>query len=223
MTSKPPSPADGRSRADGSLEARRAELAQKLGLPAAESLPLITLPANRTLVRPLAERRKERFRAHLARVIDEAFTSPLSSAPPRTSVDDGTSPLLGEACATCRGRCCHAGGEHAFLDVATIQAYRRAHPDATREDIAAAYSSRLAEEVYDRGCVFQAADGCRLPRTMRADICNSFLCTPLHELRAIEASRPAHVLLAAQHGDRLVRSALIGNGSPPTRVDLDDE
>ena len=192
-------------------------------MPSAASLPLVTLPANRTRVRPLAERRKERFRAHLVRVINEAFAIASTHPSASAAAEDGTSPLLAEACATCRGRCCHAGGDHAFVDVATIQAYRRAHPEASREEIASAYLTRLAETSYDGGCVFQAEDGCRLPRTMRAHICNAFLCTPLQELRAIEASRPAAVLMAAQHGDRVIRLALVESGSPSGRIDLDGE
>ena len=204
------------------VQTRRAELARKLGLASPEALPLVSLPANRTRVRALPEHRRERFRAHLSRVVEEAFTGTPSVDIEVARDRDGTSPLLGEACATCRGRCCHAGGDHAFLDVATVHAYLRAHPQASREEVMNAYLSRLADTTYGRGCVFQAEDGCRLPRTMRAGICNAFLCTPLQDLRALEASKPAHVLLVAEHGERLVRLALVETSSPPRRLDLDE-
>lgn len=203
------------------VQARRAELARRLGLSSVEALPALALPANRTRVRPLPEHRKERFRAHLSRVVEEAFATPQPTEAPSARTDEGTSPLLGEACGTCQGRCCHAGGEHAFIDVATVHGYLRAHPDATRDEVTSAYLTRLGDTAYDRACVFQAEGGCRLPRSMRAGICNAFLCTPLHELRALEDSKPAYVLLVAEHGDKVVRLAVVETSSPPRRVELD--
>jgi len=225
MTSPPtrkPTPQD-ETGVDDALRARRGELAEALGLPSADALPLVSLPANRTRIRPLPERRRKHFLAHLNRVVDEAFATVPSHPTEPAHEEDGTSPWLGEACGTCRGRYCHAGGDHAFLDVVTIHAYRHDHPEATRDEVVDAYASRLGDAAYDRGCVYQADGGCRLPRTMRARICNTFLCTPLHELRSLETTQAAHVLLAAHHGDKLVRLTLVATSAPPRHFELDDE
>lgn len=188
-------------------------MARELGLADPRSLPLVLLPANRTASNRLSEKRKRRFRAHLERVVAEAFASPRL---PEAALCEETTPAshdlewIAKACGTCRGRCCHAGGEHAFVDIATVHRYLRAHPEADPEGVVEDYFGRLAERPYEGSCVFHGEEGCELPRSMRAAICNQFLCSPLGEGRApIEAGSPTRVLLAALHGERLIRSQLI--------------
>lgn len=191
-----------------SIEEHRAAKAKELGLSSPEALPLVLLPANRASLRALHERRKKRFRAHLVRVVEEAFGTPV--LPLAAPADLGDSPWIQQACAVCRGRCCHAGADHAFLDVPTIHRYRRAHPEASPEEVIEAYRSRLGEEALENGCVFQGEKGCRLPRSMRAAICNGFLCSPLESFRDPGAKKP-QTLAVAMHGERLVRLAVIAD------------
>lgn len=193
-----------------SIEEHRAAKAKELGLASPEALPLVLLPANRSSLRSLPERREKRFRAHLHRVVEEAFGAPVP--PLSTEAELGDSPLIQEACAVCRGRCCHAGADHAFVDAPTVHAYRRANPEAGPEEVIEAYLSRLGEEALENGCVFQGEKGCRLPRSMRAAICNGFLCSPLESFRApADVTSNPRALAAAMHGEKLVRIAVIGD------------
>lgn len=201
---------------DESLERRRREGARDLGLDDASALPLVRLLGNRTGLSKLPEKRRRRFREHLVRVVEEAFGAPPPSSPraPSDEPSPEVAPLLEGACATCRGRCCQAGREHAFVDRETIQRFRGANPEASAEEVVLTYLAHLGEETYDRACVFQGALGCTLPRSMRAGICNSFFCTPLLELqKAAERMPIRHALVAALHGERLVRLQIVG-GSP---------
>lgn len=193
-----------------SVEEHRAAMAKELGLSSPEALPLVLLPANRARSSLLSERRKKRFRAHLRKVVEEAFAIPLEPLP--TPKELGDSPLLEQACATCRGRCCHAGGDHAFVDIAAIHAYRHAHPNASPDEIIDAYLARLGERTLDAGCVFQGEAGCLLERTMRAAICNQFLCSPLEPWRASEAlGTDTRALAVAMHGETIVRLSVIAS------------
>lgn len=203
---------------DDLLEKRRREEARRLDLDDPEHLPLVRLLGNRTGLSPLPEKRRRLFRAHLARVVDAAFGTPPTSpnAPSSPEPSLATARLFGAACATCQGRCCQAGKDHAFVDEETIQRYRRAHPEASAEQVIEAYLGYLGEQSYDRGCVFQGPRGCTLPRPMRASICNDFFCTPLLEIGARdERKAPRHALVAALHGERLLRLRLV-DGSPQT-------
>lgn len=185
-------------------------MAKELGLASPEALPLVLLPANRSQSSILSERRKKRFRAHLRKVVEEAFGTPLEPSPMPNEL--GASPILEQACAICRGRCCHAGGDHAFVDIPTIHAYRHAHPEASPEEIIDAYLARLGERTMDSGCVFQGEKGCLLERTMRAAICNRFLCSPLEPWRASEASsKDIRALAIAMHGEKVVRLSVIAS------------
>lgn len=196
------------------LEEQRAAIATDLGLAKPDSLPLLRLPANRAGLQPLSAARIQRFRAHLEHVVELAFARPApiddgdEDGPASSDLDEAR--LFESACATCRGNCCHAGGDHAFLNIAAIDRYRRARPDADPDDVVDDYLSRLGKESYARACVYQERTGCRLPRSMRADICNSFLCTPLLQLReSRKLTGSKRVLVASIHGDRLLRLSLI--------------
>ena len=75
------------------------------------------------------------------------------SAPAESSLEPATDALFdqrfarlnGSACATCGGRCCQLGGDHAFLKVDKFQEIFRERPDATPVGIVAEYMARIPE------------------------------------------------------------------------------
>lgn len=208
------------------LAYHRGTHAHKLGLSQPELLPVLVLPANRTQAVPLPKRRANRLRRHLKELVERIFEDFTHEESDGYDDYDGYSdldepangfwepaaeiesfPRLEQACATCRGRCCDAGGDDAFLDEITLIRYRQSNPDMGPEEIVSTYLAHLGEESYEGSCVYHGEFGCYLPRSMRAEICNTFLCTPLGELRSKYPHGP--VLGAAVHGERLIRLAII--------------
>ncbi|RVT85791.1 hypothetical protein DXV76_08590 [Rhodobacteraceae bacterium CCMM004] len=86
-------------------------------------------------------------------------------------------PALDAACIACQGDCCLQGaGAKAFLTTQTIDYYRHRHPEATAEEVRAAYLGHLPEESVVGSCVYHGPLGCTLPRQMRAEVCNRWQC-----------------------------------------------
>ncbi|MBA4178511.1 MAG: hypothetical protein C0505_18420 [Leptothrix sp. (in: Bacteria)] len=127
-----------------------------------------------------------------------------------TALPDGAHAL----CAQCGGACCTlGGGYHAFVDADVIGRWQAAHDGAGAEAAIADYLARLPEEHVHGACGFQAAGGCVLPRELRADVCNRYVCEPLQALGdalADDKHRAAVVLTA--DGRRLERAALLQRG-----------
>ena len=202
---------------DRQAHALRAESAAALGVDDAESFPIVITPSfwDAFNARRLPERRRRALRAHVERIVDAALAARETAAPPAPTRAPETSPdvapeiapeiapavvpevaaalgtVLGQACATCQGFCCHRGGEEAYLTVATVSRFMDAHPALGRDAVVEAYAARAGGTTYEQSCVFHRRTGCALPREMRSDTCNDFLCGPLVELqRAVLGAGP---------------------------------
>lgn len=102
-------------------------------------------------------------------------------------------------CAICKGSCCAAGKEHAFLSVFTIRRLMDANPKLTAEDVLNLYLSHIQSETIENGCINQTKTGCSLPRELRADNCNAFYCQPIKSYQQKQAGKKEiDVVLAIQ-------------------------
>jgi hypothetical protein len=190
---------------------------QSLGREESETYELAILPANTFPLTNLPAERRSEFAEHLLTIVQEAYVDARDAA----SADDtstaitvpeaGERAVLGNACATCRGHCCQGGGEdHAFLEAATVRAYRARHPHKEAEEICSDYLSHVANVTYEGSCVYHAESGCALPREMRSAICNSFFCKGLKEFRRqIQTDRPHQGFAVAMDDSDIVRLAII--------------
>ena len=183
------------------------------GAPAnSDSYRTVITPANKRPLTPLPRRRKYRFVKRLIRLVDGVWRShslrdcgaSVNNAP----VTPGLS-VLNTACANCQGHCCNRGGTRAFLDEKTIARFmNRSH--ANREDVIRAYVRRLPQQSYRDSCVFHSSSGCSLPRDMRSDTCENFICGGLTELTArIELDGEARFFLAAADEQGVVRTRFV--------------
>jgi hypothetical protein len=110
------------------------------------------------------------------------------------------------ACGLCRGACCTAGGEHAFLRGEHLALLRRSARGETADAFVARYLTHLPARHYQRSCVFHAVGGCTLPRTMRSGLCNRYQCGALTQLARADAEAGSRaVLLASSAGAAPVR------------------
>jgi hypothetical protein len=149
------------------------------GLAPYVDIPLVPLPAAR----------RADFEAHLGAAVHDSFAqSEASGEPPSPPEDDpeyarrlaqqDPDPMaLNAACIACQGDCCLQGGtRHAFVKKELIDYFRWRDPQAGPETIIAAYLAQLPEQSISGSCVYHGAQGCTLPRDLRANICNSFQC-----------------------------------------------
>ena len=127
----------------------------------------------------------------------------------RASGREEENALLGQACATCRGHCCLTGGDHAYLDSRDIRRYWSTRPSATAASITRAYLAALPRRSYTGSCVFHGISGCTLPRPMRAEICNSFLCDGAQAMRTeLEKGGARRGFAVASANGELLRATL---------------
>ncbi|MHC4406480.1 MAG: hypothetical protein ACYTG0_43195 [Planctomycetota bacterium] len=194
-------------------------VARSQGIEEPERFAPVAIPAADRPIVPLPPERRAAFRDHLLELIAEArekLAAPddqpddSETAVPEADVEPSLLPILGRACATCEGHCCFGGGDTAFLDVAAILRYRRRHPDIEWDEIPDAFLAHVAEATYENSCVNHGPKGCTLPRSMRAAICNTFLCTGLELLiGACTGPGPHRVFLVARNRERVFRNAFL--------------
>ncbi len=77
------------------------------------------------------------------------------------------------------------------------------HPDASDSDIIADFERHLPVQSLERSCIFHTPSGCALPRAMRSDTCNRYLCADLANLAAeLEwFSNPIAFVSTVAHGE----------------------
>lgn len=192
------------------VQARLAALAQPAG-PAPALLHLV-LPSGPLRQRPLAQRRRERYRRHLqqglahlmasTQAADAAAAAEAPPAPDPTGADpaDRDAPGAGPAwagslCGVCRGGCCTRGGDTAYLGSLTLQRFMQQHPQMSPEAVLAHYLAQLPAASMAGSCIHHTRQGCSLPRAMRSDTCNQFRCGPLALLQAPDQPVTAVVVI----------------------------
>lgn len=185
----------------------------------ADSPPqLLALPSGREGLAPLADARLQQYRQHLETVIQQALDcADVNDLPSDQHADAQATRLkvdnLFEAhpalqavsdrlCAQCKGGCCAAGAEHAYLSAFTIRRQLDAEPGLTADFILQRYLQALPAESVTGACVNQTASGCVLPRSLRSDVCNSYYCDSLRKLHGEwEAGEVPDALLVVQRSN----------------------
>lgn len=191
-----------------------------------EPTPVAVVPANTRETTLLPDSARSAFLENLERALGKAF-APLADADDigptaatlaahQAATDAfGVSPtaedlILGRSCATCRGECCTAGGNHAFLREDSMRRMREQHPLLDATQLRDAYAARLPERHYRGSCVYHTTEGCHLPRDMRSNLCNRYVCGGLTQLKlAMSAAGSTSVFVAAADSAHLRRMALI--------------
>ncbi len=189
-----------------------------------DDVALAVLPANERTTAQLPSGRRSSFVRHLSQLVDEIEQEDGERRRPdrrkraRAGTEDENA-MLGRACATCRGQCCLSGGEHAYLDSPDLRRFWSTRPSATGASIADAYLEALPGRSYSGSCVFHGISGCALPREMRAEICNAFLCDGAQGLRTeIQAGRTGGGFLVAAAGGELLRAVVVDAGGASRRL-----
>jgi len=166
-------------------------------------VPVIIVPANTRATEPLPPSSRAAFLERLAVLLaaeyavvreDASGSTPRPATPDAwaddalrqaaSALDTDVVAVLGHACATCRGECCTAGGNHAFLRGENLTQLRKNHPTENAASLLAQYTAHLPVRHYRGSCVYHTTSGCALPRALRADLCNRYVCGGLTQLKS---------------------------------------
>ena len=187
------------------------------GLREPDTFPLVVIPASTARIVNLPEQRRRALRDHLdllispVDVLPEASPTAEESTPsPPTARESEIQAVLSKACACCKGSCCERGGDDAYLSVETLRRYRAANPDQPPSEVLAAYLERVGDRTVEGSCIYHQADGCALPRSMRADICNRHFCKALLEFqRDLPATGSIRAFWVAANSGAIQTAALV--------------
>ena len=175
------------------------------------------LPSNSDPLAPQDPSRRARFAQHLAEIAEAAVLDQARLLSDPVDVESRTSGrecLSAGVCAACRGSCCRAGGDQAYLTEETMVRSLQAHPDWTLAQIMDAYLKHLPAETVLNSCIYHSPTGCGLPRDLRSSTCNRYLCGKLKNLLAgLPEKHPPPILAVMFDDGRWTRSALIGETS----------
>lgn len=185
----------------------------------------LRVPSGPPRARKLTQYRRDAYRAHLAKIIDEALSGPEPEPLPASTVVSLAAPLAAplesalpaRLCAFCGGGCCTRGGDRAYLTASTIRRVLAAQPelaadvDSRPDALIAAYMDSLPAKSQTGSCINHGPQGCGLSREMRSDICNNYACEPLGRLLHSQLQvdgRPQTLLVLRRSRDNWQRPSL---------------
>ncbi len=84
--------------------------------------------------------------------------------------------IADKLCMTCKGACCVAGKDHAYVSVHSIRKYMDSNPNMSEEEVFDSFYALRPAITIEGGCINQGEFGCGLPREMRSLTCNGFYC-----------------------------------------------
>jgi hypothetical protein len=181
----------------------RARVAADLELPGPEKVHLVVLPAMGVHMEAVTSARKAQLASTMEAALEERIDR-RKVPKTRSSLDDVS---ILEVCRTCRGACCQWGETHAYLTRAVLErvkSERRVRSDAA---LLESYLDRVPEMSRRGSCIYHGPEGCALPREMRSETCNRFICYPLKQLGR-DFSNAGYAQLAvstdAERGDRVL-------------------
>lgn len=168
-----------------------------------KQLALIPIPRGKTRVAPLLEDRKRAFMRHMNGIVARSFDAKRipqaarASAASKTAADPDAEHIE-TCCRLCGGGCCSGGDNHAHLDEESITEFRALFPGKTPAETARAYVACLPDQAVVGSCIMHSPSGCALPRRLRSQTCNRYLCKgvreSLHKLRNDDKLRACYLV-----------------------------
>ena len=200
------------------------------------SLPIALLPRNTQSLTPLSQIRIAAFREFLSQTVTQAKALSESAAETSASTNGIPSnqadlPVLDAGCALCGGECCQTGGNTAWLEPATIQRLNWQTQIISEQRIVEHYLSYVPAVSYENSCIYHSERGCTLPRKMRSNVCNQFLCRGLSEVwQGLSSTSSGQCVTASLTGNTVEEIDLVDalgslqkkNSKPEAKIDTPD-
>ena len=215
------------TRLDREIEVHRQEAARALGEKQPEAYRALVVPHRPGSIDVLPARRRAAHLEFLDELVMKVMQGEVCGEEPCSETGEpGIGPpaaLAAAVCAVCAGACCHRAGDHAFLDTAAIERFMAANPETAPANIASTYAAYLPARSFAGSCVYQTFDGCALPQSLRADICNAYRCSGLKQAeRWARDHGTTHVYVVVRKDNIIRRGAFVQPGEirhyPPTDV-----
>jgi|ERR1043165_5573289 hypothetical protein len=147
----------------------------------------VELPGFDRPLRPVGTKRRRIFSAFLEGLFAEVSRPRAKPDEPKQRRE---ATRYADACAACRGHCCAKGGNDAYLDENAIALAWGRHPGLSKRALMQLYLDAIPKTAFADSCIFHAADGCSLPRSLRAPVSEAYLCGPLERLKKADFRRP---------------------------------
>ena len=163
---------------------------------AGAKIKVTQIPSGLQVTKPLEDERIEEYMSHIQTVVTRAEEVEdisellddqlvgthecLLQQDQRISSNAALEAEVGKLCSLCKGGCCAAGGNHAYIHAVTIRRLMDAHAMSS-EELQAFYRDQLPEVSVVGSCINQTDSGCSLPRMYRSDVCNLYLCGAMEE------------------------------------------
>lgn len=155
----------------------------------------LSIPSGKSKLVPLSSERIDQYKAHLQKVIAEAFADPpivdffdreQNEKARRTQATLKEKPalqkLISQCCGLCKGGCCTEGKNTGIISLETIKQMAAHYEGIDPDSILSLYLEKLPSHTIQDSCINQGANGCVLPSPMRSATCNGYYCESLKTL-----------------------------------------
>ncbi|MCP4622051.1 MAG: hypothetical protein GY850_00795 [bacterium] len=206
------------ARLDREMEAHRQEAAGALGEREPELYRALVVPHRPGSIDVLpAKRRADHLEFLIELVMKVTQGEACDEESGIESWESGTGfpvAIAAAVCAVCGGACCHRAGDQAFLDRAAINRYLVSKYEPESSNVVSTYAAHLPERSFTGSCVYHTIDGCALPRSLRADICNNYRCSGLKQAERWACDDgTTRVYVVVREDNKIKRSAFVQPGS----------
>lgn len=187
-----------RAALDERIRTEDEELLAKLQGRAIHPVPantrLVSVASGASKISNLPQQRKRAFRDHLNETIAVAMSNVrtentgyhknltrLSNQKKNAEQLPALPQFTDMTCGQCKGGCCIAGTNKAFVEAPLIRRVMDDNRSLRPMDIYHLYMDHLPNKSITGSCVYHTEKGCNLPRELRSDVCNGYLCDPLDQ------------------------------------------
>jgi len=171
-----------------------------------KNVHLLTIPSGLSRLVTTSKKRIQNYTEHLNSIISQAIDFSESSevvfgqqyddvhenflnVEKRLAENPKINTISDKLCSMCKGGCCAAGRDSAYLTVDTIRRYMDVNPGLSEKDILDSYLSNISLETVEDACINQTKTGCALPTEMRSDTCNGYYCDSLKSYQKEHAGK----------------------------------
>ena len=206
------------ARLDRDMEAHRQEAAGALGEREPELYRALVVPHRPGSIDVLPAKRRADQLEFLIELVMKVTQGEACDEEPGIEPGDSSTglpvALAAAVCAVCGGACCHRAGDQAVLDIAAIERVIADNHEANPMDIVCKYAVHLPAQSFAGSCVYHTSEGCTLPRTLRADICNAYRCSGLKQAeRWARDDGTSRVYVVVREDNKIKRSAFVQPGN----------